>query len=338
MDALLSCWPGRESVLGAELRRGGVAAAEVVGDGWVLAQGIPQEPAPVLAFATQVWPEPVEIRAESINAWAAAIFEVLREQLGDEPWRLHVFCHDVAGAEIRPRRAALIREALLELLKRKQRRLFRSLVAENGTLAEVALVSREHGYVSIVTPGKRAPWHHVLSPHLGGVIHPPEDKRPPARAYLKLREATLHLGRAPQAGETCVDLGAAPGSWTYDALAAGAHVTGIDRSPLRDDLMSHPNFTFIRGDAFKFAPDGPVDWLLCDVIAFPQRTIELLDTWLRNGWCRNFVVTLKFRGKEDYPQVDACKAVLRASGAQFAMRQLLNNKNEVTVYGSLAAK
>jgi 23S rRNA (cytidine2498-2'-O)-methyltransferase len=92
-----------------------------------------------------------------------------------------------------------------------------------------------------------------------------------------------------------VDLGAAPGSWTYLALNRGAHVTAVDRSPLRQDLMNHPRLRFMRGDAFQFKPPLPVDWLLCDVVAAPERSAELLLRWLRNRWCRHFVVTLKLK-------------------------------------------
>jgi 23S rRNA (cytidine2498-2'-O)-methyltransferase len=80
-----------------------------------------------------------------------------------------------------------------------------------------------------------------------------------------------------------------------------------------------------------------VDWLLCDLIAFPQRTLELLSEWLAKRWCRHFIVTVKFRGNADYPVLEELKRKLFESGAEFAVRRLLVNKNEVTAYGSLEA-
>jgi 23S rRNA C2498 (ribose-2'-O)-methylase RlmM len=51
--------------------------------------------------------------------------------------------------------------------------------------------------------------------------------------------------------------------------------------------MTHPNVTFIKGDAFSFKPHRfPVDYVLCDVIAFPQKTIDLIATWLSNKWAK----------------------------------------------------
>ncbi len=107
----------------------------------------------------------------------------------------------------------------------------------------------------------------------------------------------------------------------------------VDRSPLADDLLRHPALEFIRGDAFRFEPSRPVDWLLCDVIAFPERILELLKLWIVRRWCRSFCVTVKFRGSGEYAKLDDFKAWLAASGAEFQVRRLTNNKNEATVFG-----
>ena len=117
-----------------------------------------------------------------------------------------------------------------------------------------------------------------------GRTHTPDctralDRRPPpglcslptvSRAFAKLAEAELRLGRRIAARDTCVDLGASPGSWTYVAVRRGARVTAVDRADLREDLMQHKNVRFERGDAFRFEPASPVDWLLCDVQRFPS--------------------------------------------------------------------
>ncbi|HEV7226078.1 MAG TPA: SAM-dependent methyltransferase, partial [Pirellulales bacterium] len=170
------------------------------------------------------------------------------------------------------------------------------------------------------------------------IVEVAADSAAPARAFAKLAEVEIRLGRRIAAGETCVDLGASPGSWAYLALARGATVTAIDRSPLGDDLMANPRLKFVRGDAFRYEPPQPVDWLLCDVIAFPARSFELLDDWLQRGWCRWFCVTLKFKGADDYPKLEDFKARLAASGAEFFLRRLTNNKNEVTAFGRRKAE
>jgi 23S rRNA (cytidine2498-2'-O)-methyltransferase len=156
-----------------------------------------------------------------------------------------------------------------------------------------------------------------------------------------LVEAELRLGRAIQAGETCVDLGASPGSWTYVAVSRGARVIAVDRSPLREDMMRSRQVDFRPGDAFRFQPPGPVSWLLCDVITAPERTEELLLEWLRRSWCRHFVVTLKV-GKEQMTggerrglQVLAdLKRKLPPLTHELFLTRLCANKREVCAFGS----
>jgi 23S rRNA (cytidine2498-2'-O)-methyltransferase len=119
------------------------------------------------------------------------------------------------------------------------------------------------------------------------------------------------------------------------ALGRGAHVTAVDRSPLSADLMAHPRLDFVKGDAFSWTPEHRVDWLLSDVVAFPARVIDLADRWIAARLCRRFVVTVKFKGEADYPEIERLKAILERSGAEFEVRRLCNNKNEVTAFGSL---
>ncbi len=55
-----------------------------------------------------------------------------------------------------------------------------------------------------------------LSPFPNGEARLVEDREgPPSRAYLKLYESFVRLRRWPTAGETCLDLGASPGGWTW---------------------------------------------------------------------------------------------------------------------------
>ena len=117
---------------------------------------------------------------------------------------------------------------------------------------------------------------------------------------------------------------------------ARAQVTAIDRSPLREDLMHHPRLRFVQADAFKYVPEEPVDWLLSDVIAFPARSLELLETWLSRRWCRQFCVTIKFRGQEEYSRLEQCKSLLDSLGTEYCLHRLTHNRNEVTAYGYAA--
>lgn len=198
---------------------------------------------------------------------------------------------------------------------------------------QLYLTSPESGYLSVSI----APLPHTLRrnvwPFDKGELPIASDKAAPSRAFAKLVESEQRLGIRIEKGDTVVDLGACPGSWTYVAVHREAKVISVDRSPLRDDLMEHPRVTFIQGDAFKHTPPQPVDWLICDVIATPDRSIALLLDWVKTKRCRRFIVSLKFKGSEEYAKIDQLKTELPALCSDFYLARLCANKNEVCAFG-----
>jgi hypothetical protein len=72
---------------------------------------------------------------------------------------------------------------------------------------------------------------------------------------------------------------------------------------------------------------------VCDVIAAPQRSIDLLLEWLRGKRVRNFVVTLKFKGHDEYPLLEILKRDAPPLCAEFHLTRLCANKNEVCAFG-----
>jgi len=73
---------------------------------------------------------------------------------------------------------------------------------------------------------------HCSSPVAHGEWRFQESKIPPSRAYLKLWEFFTRIGKMPKAGETCLEIGASPGSWTWVLQQLGAKVIAVDRAPL----------------------------------------------------------------------------------------------------------
>jgi 23S rRNA (cytidine2498-2'-O)-methyltransferase len=299
---------------------------------------------PCIAFANQALPESVGMQAASIADWRRAAGDWLLESLADHhgPWRLHVFGSQFPGASVSTGRCQLIADQLHELLRKKQRRLVRAEQPAVGpwidgeALVQIALVAPDRGFCSVCLPPLRQRLRRTVSPFPGGIVEIAPDREAPSRAFAKLLEAELRMDCKITAGETCVDLGSSPGSWAYVALRRGAKVIAVDRSPLRTDLMANPKLEFHRGDAFQYQPPAPVDWLLCDVIAAPARSIELLENWLARRWCRHFCVTIKFRGDSDDGELEPLKRRLSEIGAEFLLRRLTNNKNEVTAMGTFA--
>ncbi|HEV3006882.1 MAG TPA: SAM-dependent methyltransferase [Pirellulales bacterium] len=337
--------PGWEQVLSAELRRVFPGATTALpADGWVATKlSSMNGGVPCVAFARQCLPDAVPISAESISQWAAMSAERAIESLREGGrWRLHVFGVYSPAGPVAPARCRLIERAIVELARKKRRRLWRAMAAEpaapaadDESLVQVGLFASGQGYWSCCLPGRWRSLRRCVSRFANGQVPVGPDRRAPSRAFAKLAEVEIRLGRRIAVGETCADLGSSPGSWAWWALARGAQVTAVDRSPLRKDLMQHRRLTFIRGDAFRYQPAAAFDWLLCDVIALPQRTIELLQRWLTYGWCRWFCVTVKFRGTDEYDSLEGLKGWLAASPAEFFIRRLTSNKNEVMVFGSV---
>jgi len=295
----------------------------------------------VLVFARQVLVDAHEVEAASIREWAERLLGVLpRLFVADQPapWRLHVWPRYGEGNAGR-QRCEWIVEAVREALGRRQRVRRRSLESDGGSLTpdlgliQLMLTAPDRGFLSVdPAPGPYAR-RTIVSGFPGGEIPVAVDKSAPSRAFAKLLEAELRLGHRIETGERCVDLGASPGSWTYVALNRGARVVAVDRSVLREDLMRHPKLTFHSGDAFAFEPEAPVDWLLCDVIAAPERSIGLVRSWLKSGWCRKFIVTIKFKGTEGYGVLDVLPEELGGRCSEFRLTRLCANRNEACVAG-----
>jgi 23S rRNA (cytidine2498-2'-O)-methyltransferase len=154
-----------------------------------------------------------------------------------------------------------------------------------------------------------------------------------------VEEAYIVLGREPQPAETVCDLGAAPGGWSYSAAKRGAHVTAIDNGPLKGGALGHPLITHRTEDAFKFAPatGGTFDWLFCDLVEEPHHVLQnIVAPWLAHGWCRRFVINLKFGHVDPLGLL----AELRAPGSPLAthatnlrIRHLYHDREEFTVVG-----
>jgi 23S rRNA (cytidine2498-2'-O)-methyltransferase len=150
---------------------------------------------------------------------------------------------------------------------------------------------------------------------------------PPNRAYLKLWEALTRIGKMPKAGETCLDLGACPGGWTWVLQTLGANVISVDKAPLDPKIAALPNIRYVQQSAFGLKPEdiGPVDWLFSDIICYPERLLRLVDNWKKSSLAKNMVCTIKFQGETD---MAAVAKFLEVSGS-FALH-LYNNKHEIT--------
>lgn len=166
----------------------------------------------------------------------------------------------------------------------------------------------------------------------------------PSRSALKLAEALHTLlteeERAARLkpGMSAVDLGAAPGGWSWQLAARGIRVTAVDNGPMDKALLAGGMVEHLRADGFTYRPLRPVDWLVCDMVEQPARIAALAAQWLGRGWCREAIFNLKLPMNKRYEEVKHCRAVidrrLRADGiaAELRIKQLYHDREEVTAY------
>jgi 23S rRNA (cytidine2498-2'-O)-methyltransferase len=165
----------------------------------------------------------------------------------------------------------------------------------------------------------------------------------PSRSALKLEEALLLMLDEPERtrwmkqGQQAVDLGAAPGGWSWVLARAGLQVSAIDNGPMAESAMGTGLIKHLRSDGFRWRPPHPVDWLVCDMVEQPRRVAQLMGDWLIEGDARRAIFNLKLpmkkRWQEVREQLDALSARLAASGRDFELRarQLYHDREEITV-------
>jgi 23S rRNA (cytidine2498-2'-O)-methyltransferase len=178
---------------------------------------------------------------------------------------------------------------------------------------------------------------------LGGQRRMADDAMAPSRSYLKVEEAYGVLGAEPRPGETVVDLGAAPGGWSYSAARRGARVVAVDNGPLKGGAFGHPLIEHRREDAFGFRPAAgwSFDWLLCDLVEEPHHVLHnLVAPWLEHRWCRRFILNLKF-GRVDpvalLRELRADDSPFVRHAATFRLRHLYHDRDEFTVVGEVGS-
>ncbi|MBN8482870.1 MAG: 23S rRNA (cytidine(2498)-2'-O)-methyltransferase RlmM [Xanthomonadales bacterium] len=166
----------------------------------------------------------------------------------------------------------------------------------------------------------------------------------PSRSTLKLEEALLTLLDAGERerwlkpGMRAVDLGAAPGGWTWQLVRRSLHVTAIDNGPIDGALMASGLVTHLREDGFRFRPPQPVDWMVCDMVEQPRKVAARMAEWLAGGWCRHAIFNLKLPMKKRHDEVVLCRDLVAAAVAaagrrlDWRARQLYHDREEITVF------
>lgn len=199
----------------------------------------------------------------------------------------------------------------------------------------VLLLDGDYAWLATTPPTDSAPWPL-------GIPRLKLARQAPSRSALKLEEAWLSFLDEPARrrrlapGMRAVDLGAAPGGWSWQLARRGLEVTAVDNGPLAPQALAAGRVTHLRADGFRYRPDRPVDWLVCDMVEQPHRIAKLTADWLVRGYCREAMVNLKLPMRRRFRAVTECLDLLRDRAAnvplELACKQLYHDREEVTLH------
>ena len=186
-------------------------------------------------------------------------------------------------------------------------------------------------YLCATDPDAAAPWPQ-------GIVRLKFPREAPSRSTLKLEEAFAVLlddgerARCLKPGMTAVDLGAAPGGWTFQLVRRSIRVIAVDNGSMDRALLDSGLVAHRREDGFRYRPAKPVDWLVCDMVEQPRRVADLVARWLEQGWCRHAIFNLKLPMKKRFDEAQQCLARVRTVTRELRAKQLYHDREEITVF------
>lgn len=202
----------------------------------------------------------------------------------------------------------------------------------------VLLLENQEAIIGYHIPRNASPWS-------DGILHLKSPKDAPSRSTLKLEEAwhwfvpkhEWDTRLAP--GMRAVDLGAAPGGWTWQLVNRHMMVQAVDNGPMKGDIMDSGQVTHLKEDGFKYHPAKKVHWMVCDMAESPIKVADRMADWFVNNWCEEAIFNLKLPMKKRYQEVKACldKMGERFEQAQLSVeitaKHLYHDREEITVHG-----
>lgn len=179
-----------------------------------------------------------------------------------------------------------------------------------------------------------------------GIMRLKFPKNAPSRSTLKLEEAFHYFLPKDKfrayfrPSFQAVDLGAAPGGWTYQLVKEGVFVHAVDHGAMDHSLMSSGLVSHYEEDAFKFKPPSSVQWLVCDIVDKPSRVAKMLSKWIKHRNCKWIICNLKLPMKKRYEELMRCLKLIIVEGqidsSQLACKHLYHDREEVTLFVDLS--
>jgi 23S rRNA (cytidine2498-2'-O)-methyltransferase len=172
-----------------------------------------------------------------------------------------------------------------------------------------------------------------LSPWAGGQL--PITEPVSNRAGFKLLEALQAFDIRLRHNNRALDLGAAPGAWTTLLRRRGLYVTAVAPTPLYPWLMLDPGVKYEAALAEDYLNrcQTSFDLIVNDMRLDCQDSARLMVDYA--GHLRSegiAIMTLKLRHRNEQRVMDHAFRILRKAYKIIRVRQLISNRQEVTLF------
>ncbi len=159
-----------------------------------------------------------------------------------------------------------------------------------------------------------------------------------SRAYLKMHEALLWSQMPIEPGDSCVEIGCAPGGSAQALLEVGLNVAGIDPANVDELLRVHPNFVHLkkRADDLRRREFRGIKWLVSDASLAPELTLDSVESIVTfdDVHIRGLLLTLKLTTWDLAALIPDYVERVRSWGfAHVRARQLAFNRQEFCIAG-----
>lgn len=188
-------------------------------------------------------------------------------------------------------------------------------------------------YLGLTYPSNASPWPM-------GIPRLKLARGAPSRSSLKLSEAFMAFLSEEEEqtllheGLSAVDLGAAPGGWTWQLVQRGLNVAAVDNGAIDQKLLASNLVEHVREDGFHYWPKRNVEWLVCDMVEKPARIAQLVARWVAAGKCAHAIFNLKLPMKKRWDEINHCRTVIDEvmDGKNYRLRlkHLYHDREEVT--------
>jgi 23S rRNA (cytidine2498-2'-O)-methyltransferase len=181
-------------------------------------------------------------------------------------------------------------------------------------------------------------------PMPGGYVPIALPEAAPSRAYLKIEEAIEAFALPVRAGDTALEIGAAPGGAAYALFRRGVNVIAVDPAAMAPALLASAGPSGARvthlsipvGELRREQLPRRVDWLLFDVHLAPQvalRAARRVGSWIRPTLA-GAVLTIKLNDWRFADQIDGFLAQARELGlVDPRAKQLRSHRQELAIVG-----